>query len=142
MTEQKTSFLKFRNKHGQMLVAYKKEGSTFRAGTAFCNPKDFNLPRRERVLKGQRYALGRMEKDNRCVTLSGIPENLLHDITGAQHLELREYIFNCITDMARAVPRGARHYRGESDKCEFRKWFIPFVELECENIEQEMKSTQ
>jgi len=55
-------FLRYRNDSGEVIVAYKENENIpgFHAGYAFCNPCDFNLPRKVRLAKGHGLATWRM----------------------------------------------------------------------------------
>jgi hypothetical protein len=54
-------YLKYRNKHGQVLVVYYYDIDGIHLGASFCNPKDFNLPRDIRRARGVGIALRRLE---------------------------------------------------------------------------------
>lgn len=138
MEERRISFLKYRNTYGHMTVAYREIDGSFYAGVSFCNPCDFNIPRRRRVLHGQGLAISRIEKDSSCLVIPNtLGANFDDDDAGAMQLsKLRLFIFEFVAD--NVTKAGVKAYNGKPEKNEFNKWFPLFVEEELKKLEKKL----
>jgi len=117
----KISFLKFRNTHGEVLVAYKETENGIHAGYAFCNPADFNLPRKIRIVKGHGIAVSRIEG-------SVLMPCHVSAFEGKHaHAEFRNYMLEFALNQKAVI---VDTYRGAATKNRFQEWFVPFMELE------------
>ena len=109
-------WLKIRNTHGQVVVAYTREDDSFRVGASFCSPLDFGLPRAARVNKGCGIAIGRHASQPAMVTLQ--KDRYTHE-------EFRLFVLDEIA--ADPYRFGVKSYQGEAYEAAFMKWFIPFM---------------
>ena len=111
-------FLKFRNEFGQVTVAYEKEEKLFKLGASFCNPKDFNLPRKTRVARGEGIALSRLQKT----------PLVLHYAENGNHEKFRKAVLMLVAKERKGL--GIKKYHGKEEKAKFDCWFKKFLEKE------------
>ena len=123
----KPGFLMFRNKFGQVTVAYEKRGANIFVGFSFCNPIDFNHPRKYRLFRGQSIALRRLKNPKQWVM---IPDNSINYAKDNVHWMFRRYVLEFMSDILETT--GPRSYRGKRKNNKFLNWFTPFLSLEFE----------
>jgi hypothetical protein len=134
----KRSFLRFRNKFGEVVACLNvggEEDKTIPVGVAFCNPRDFNLRRKIRMQKGHGLAVHRAERAAEGVpgSVNIVLDNALGSMTDEERLErVRDMVVKYLSE----GQFGFKTYAGERDG-EFVSWFVPFVKtLRGEEVEQ------
>lgn len=126
----KRSFLRFRNKYGEVIACLNAGGGDDRTvfvGVAFCNPKDFNLRRAIRTKKGHGLASSRADKmpsERAPGTFVTVFDDALGDIGGE---ELAKRMTAEVTDYLNKGLFGFGAYHSPKKDGEFMQWFVPFV---------------
>ncbi len=128
----KKAFFRHRNDFGEVIVCvdeYEEKDRTIQIGVAFCNPRDFNLRRNVRAVKGYSIAAHRASLAPAGVGGSRVlvlPDTIVH--IGEEVLPeiFEECIIKYLCNNSVYAERfGFSPYQGEG-KGEFLKWIGPF----------------